>query len=412
MKKKFTVHSSQFTVFLLFCLFTVHCLLFTVSHAKVYIDITAPAFRKLPISISAQGQEKAGEIAGIVENDLDFTGIFYPMDPDVPGSEIRVSIEADIGEGITANTRVFDVVENKEVLNKRYTAPPEILRALAHSISNDIFKVVTGKKGIFRTKLSFIGSPSGKKQLYLTDWDGYNPVKVVAKGLSLSHSWSPDGLSIIYSSERKRTWGIYLLDLKSYRERTLFTSTGLNLVGGVSPERLLAFSSSKEGNPEIYVMNIKGSGLKRVTKSFGIDVSPVFSPDGSQIAFVSDRGGSPQVYVMNSSGRRLRRLTFQGSYNTSPEWSPDGKWIAYVGRKNGKNQIFMIKSDSADIRQLTYDGNNENPSFSPDGLFLAFDSDRDGTKGVYLMSMNGEKQRRITSKAMKAMNPEWSPYFR
>jgi TolB protein len=422
MKKKFKVKRSRLgespeatklKIFVFISSFLIiNFSLLTPSHSKVYIDITSPAFRKLPISISYTGPEEAKEIAGIVENDLDFTGIFYPIDPDILGAEIKVKINVEVSEKIKADAIVFDLVENKEVLIKRYTAPKKILRALAHSISNDIFKVVTGKKGIFRTKLAHTVSSSNKKWLYLTDWDGYNPVRIVSKGLSVSHSWSHDGWYMIYSSERGKRWGIYLLNLRNYRETLLFSSKGLNLVGGVSPDNRIAFSSSKDGSPEIYVMNINGSSSKKITKSFGIDVSPVFSPDGSQIAFVSDRGGSPQIYIMDSAGRKLRRLTFQGSYNTSPVWSPDGKWIAYVGRKNGKNQIFVIKSDSTNLRQLTDKGNNENPTFSPDGMFIAFDSDRDGSKGIYLMSINSERQKRITPKGMKAMNPKWSPILK
>jgi len=385
------------------------------ADAKVYIDITDPALRKLPISISYTGDAESKEVAEIVKNDIDFTGIFYLIDPDIPGSEIAVKMEVTVSEAakvIKADVLVSDLIKNEKILNKRYTASKNILRALSHSISNDIFKVITGRDGIFRTKIAYTVSSSDKKWLYIMDWDGYNPLKVVTKGLTLSQSWSPDGQYLIYSSEREGNWGIYSLDIRKYRETMLFSAKGLNLAGGVSPDGRITISSSKDGSPEIYVMNRDGSNLRKLTTSYGIDVSPVFSPEGSQIAFVSDRGGSPQIYIMDSDGTRLRRLTFEGSYNTSPVWSPDGKWIAFVGRKNSNNQIFMIKSDGSDLRQITDKGNNENPTFSPDGMFLAFDSDRDGGKGIYLMSINGERQKRITPKDIKAMNPEWSPYLK
>jgi len=413
MKKKLRVKSYKLRILIFISsFFIINFSFLTPSYSKVYIDITSPAFRKLPISISYKGPEEAKEIAGIVENDLDFTGIFYPMDPDILGAEIKVKINVEVTEKLKADAIVFDLIKNKEILIKSYTAPRKILRALAHSISNDIFSLLTGKEGIFRTKIAYTSSSSNKKWLYISDWDGHNPSRIVSRGLSLSHTWSLDGWKMIYASERKKNWNIYKLDLRNSSETALFSSKGLNLVGGISPDNRIAFSSSKDGSSEIYVMNINGSSVKKLTRSFGIDVSPVFSPDGSQIAFVSDRGGSPQIYIMNSRGRRLKRLTFQGSYNTSPAWSPDGRWIAYVGRKNGKNQIFVIKSDSTEIRQLTDEGNNENPTFSPNGMFIAFDSDRYGSKGIYLMNINGERQTRITPNGTKAMNPKWSPYFK
>ncbi len=396
----------------IFLLVTGYLSLVTASYAKVYIDITSPAFRKLPISISYTGTEEAGKVAQIVTDDLDFTGLFYPQDPGTPGAEIKIKIDVLVADQIMADVLVLDMIANETILIKRYNAPKKIMRTLAHTLSNDIFKVITGKDGAFRTKLSYIVNSSNKKWLYLTDWDGYNSVRVVSKGLSFSHSWSNDGLKMIFSSERNKRWGIYSLNLKNFKEKKLFLSKGLNLVGDVSTDNLIAFSSSKDGSPEIYTMNIKGRGFKKLTKSFGIDLSPTFSPDGSQIAFVSDRGGSPQIYVMDSTGKGARRLTFQGSYNTSPSWSPDGRWIAYVGRIYGKNQIFVIKSDSTDLRQLTEDGNNENPTFSPDAMFIAFDSDRHGSKAIYLMSMNSGHHKRITRKGMKAMYPEWSPYIK
>ncbi len=412
MKKnlKSQISNLKFFVFV-FLLSTVYCLLSTVSHAKVYIDITSPALRKLPISISYTGPEEAKEIPEIVKNDLDFTGIFYLIDPDISGAEMTANINASGTEEIKADVTLFDLINNKEVLSKRYTAAKKDIHALAHSISDGIYKEVTGRDGIFRTKIAYITSVSGKSSLHIMDWDGYNPIKVVSSGLTLSHNWSPDSQYVAYSSERNRTWAIYLLNLRNYREMTLFSSKGTNIVGGISPKDQIAFSSSKDGSPEIYVMNLNGSNSKKLTKSLGIDVSPVFSPDGSQIAFVSDRGGAPQIYTMDADGSRIRRLTFEGEYNTSPAWSPDGKWIAFVGRKNG-NQVFIIKSDGTDLRQLTDKGNNENPTFSPDSMFIAFDSDRDGNKGIYLMNINGERQKRITPGNIKAMNPKWSPYIR
>jgi len=401
--------------FFIFTFFLVTCYLplVTASNAKIYIDITSPALRKLPISFSSTGQKEAREITGVVKDDLDFTGIFSPVDPNVPGTEVTVKIEAELSnEKITANVTAYDLIENKEILRKSYETEKNLLRALAHTISNDIFNVITGHNGIFRTRITYIVDASEKKELRLMDWDGHNDYAMVSKGFTFSHNWSSDGAYLTYSSERNKEWGIYLLDLKNYRETLLFSAKGLNLVGGFSRGGNIAFSSSKDGSPEIYMMDINGDNLRKLTKSIGIDVSPVFSPDGSQIAFVSNRGGSPQIYIMSVDGSEIKRLTFHGNYNTSPQWSHDGKRIVYVGRKDGSNQIFMIELDNLEIKQLTDKGNNESPTFSPDSMFIAFDSDRDGKKGVYLMRVNGDGQKRITPKGVKALMPRWSPYLK
>ncbi len=406
----FTIHCSLFTTALLV---TCHLSLVTYSDAKIYIDITSPALRKLPVSFVSSGSKEAGEITGIVKNDLDFTGIFNPLEPGVTGAEITVNIDVTVSNNVlTANVSVFDLIENREILRKKYEAAENIIRTLSHSISNNIYKVITGEDGVFRTRIAYLTDTSGKKELHLMDFDGSSDQKIVVKGLTFSHNWSHSGEYLAYSSERDKEWNIYIINLKNYNETVLFSSKGLNLVGGFSPDNTIAFSSSKDDSPEIYVMNVDGSGSKKLTKSFGIDVSPVFSPDGSKIAFVSDRGGSPQIYIMNADGSSVRRLTFEGNYNTSPVWSPDGKEIAYVGRKNMNNQIFVIKLTTLEISQLTEKGNNESPSFSPDGMFIAFDSDRNGTKGVWIMRAGGTGERKITPNEVKALSPKWSPYLR
>lgn len=396
--------------FFIFCMASVFWAV-SFAEAKVYIDITAPGIRKLPVSIHTSGTPTAREIESIVKSDLEFTGLFAFVDPDVPGAEIIAKIDIDTSAGLKVILSVNDLIEGREVLKKRFSASN--IRPMAHTISNDIYSIATGKEGIFRTKLSYlVNTSAGKKELHMMDWDGFNSIRVISNGLTTSHNWARDGKFIVYSSERGRKWRLYLLDLQQYKEKVLFSSDGLNLAGGTSPDNLIAFSSSKDGNSAIYTINSAGSALQKLTSSFGIDVSPAFSPDGKKIAFVSDRGGTPQIYTMNADGSGLKRLTFEGTYNTSPSWSPDGKWIAYVGRTSGKNQIFMLKFDETDIRQLTFSGNNENPSFSPDGLFMAFDSDREGTRGIYIMRLNAEGQKRITPKKINAVSPKWSPHFK
>lgn len=397
-----------------FCaLFTVLCVLSS-ADAKIYIDITDPGVRQIPVKITTEGSPYASELKWIAKDDLEKTGMFSFVAQGVPGAEVVANIKAEPSDNLKVVLTVTDLIENREVLKKRYDASKSIFRAVAHAIANDIYKAMTGQEGVFRTKLSYlVNVMPGRKELRMMDWDGYKSRKMVSKGLIPSHTWTRDGRALMYSSERKREWRIYSFDLDSYRESLVFSSKGLNLVGGTSPAGLVSFSSSKDGSSEIYALDPYRKKLQKLTNSYGIDVSPAFSPDGTKIAFVSDRGGTPQIYIMDSDGKgRPKRLTFEGNYNTSPSWSPDGRSIVYVGENNGKNQIFVVKFDGTELRQLTSAGNNEGPSFSPDGYFIAFDSDREGTHGIYIMRADGETQKRITPRAVNAVSPEWSPYLK
>lgn len=401
--------------------------LFTAVEAKVYIDITSPSAKKLPIAIYDLPGPSGKEISDIIRDDLTFTGLFMCIDKSSylePAAQQfsqqnwkPLGIEAVVkgaiieGQDLAVEIAVFDVFDSRKVLSKNYKADRNMLRQLAHNISNDIYSAFTGLPGIFRTKIAFVAEDDGEKGIYVMDWDGHRTRKLGVKGsLVLAPHWSSDGTRIVYSSERGRQWGIYLLDFGKMTEKKIFASKGTNMAGGFFPKGdAITFSSTKDGTPDIYVLSLSDASVKRLTSpTQGIEVSPVVSPDGSQIAFVSDRGGSPQVYMMRADGSDIRRVTFDGSYNTAPGWSPTGDRIVFSCRR-GKNQICLVKPDGSALMQLTERGNNEDPAFSPDGRYITFSSDRDGAKGIYIMRANGEAQKKISPRGLRSYGPRWSP---
>jgi TolB protein len=382
--------------------------------------------KKLPIAIYDFGGLSGKEISDIVKDDLEFTGLFtyvdraayiegisQPFDPKnwTPlGVEIVAKGIVKEGKELTLPLSLFDVLETKEIFKKEYKSGKELIRPFSHTIANDIYTALTGEKGIFRSRIAFIAEGGGTKDINIMDWDGKRISKLGLKeNLILSPHWSKDSTKLIYSAERNRQWGIYLVNFLDRSVKKAFSSKGTNIVGDLSPDgNEFIFSSSKDGSVDLYMMNLKNNTIRKLTSSQSIEVSPTISPDGKYIAFVSDRGGSPQIYMMRRDGSDIRRITFEGSYNTSPNWSPRGDKIVFSGRR-GANQICIVNPDGTGLTQLTTQGNNEDPSFSPDGRFITFTSDRDGGKGVYIMRANGESQKRITLKKMKAFYPRWSP---
>ena len=394
--------------------------------AKVYIDITSPSAKKLPIAIYDLQGPSGKEIADIIRDDLTFTGLFMYIDKTSylePVSQkfnqqnwkplgieavVKGSVRSE--KDLTVDVSLYDVFEGREISSRQYQSDKDLIRPLSHNISNDIYKAFTGLPGMFRTKIAFVAEDGTEKSIYVMDWDGQRPRKLGLKGrLVLAPHWSADGTKLIYSSERGRQWGIYLLDFAKMTERSIFASKGTNIAGDFFPKGdTIAFSSSKDGTPDIYTLSLKDEAVKKLTFTQGIEVSPAIAPDGKQIAFVSDRGGSPQIYIMQADGSDIRRVTFEGSYNTSPGWSPSGDRIVFSCRK-GKNQICIVKPDGSTLVQLTDNGNNEDPSFSPDGRYITFSSDREGVKGIYIMRANGEAQKKISPQGLRSYGPKWSP---
>jgi TolB protein len=415
------------TLSIMFLLLTCYLLLVTVAEAKVYIDISSPALKKLPIAVTEFSGPSGRELSDIIRDDLDFTGILIcldrnafiegPSQPFAPKNWSFIGAEAVV-KGAVSGTRnlvatvsLYDVLEGREILRKEYQTEASLLRPLAHTIAGDIYKQITGEAGIFRTRIAYVVRKGGEDSLQMMDWDGHRTSTPGIKGnVVLSPRWSRDGSRLIYSSERNRQWGIYLLDFRKTAETKVFTSKGTNIAGDFFPNaEEFVFSSSMNGTQDLYSYSIPSSKLSRLTSSRGIEVSPSLAPDGSQIVFVSDRDGSPQLFLMSRDGYTIRRLTYNGPYNTSPSWSPKGDRIVFSGRQGGKNQIFTISPDGSGITQLTDRGNNEDPSFSPDGRYIVFSSDRDGEKAVYIMRANGEAQKRITPRGVRAFGPRWSP---
>ena len=171
----------------------------------------------------------------------------------------------------------------------------------------------------------------------------------------------------------------------------------------------LAFNSNRDGNIDIYIMNVDGTGTRRLTNHPGIDTSPTWSPLGHQIAFTSDRSGSPQIYVVDIDGTGLRRITFE-SYCDRPTWSPAPyNEIAYASRTGPGFDIKVVDLATNEVRQLTFgQGSNESPSYSPNGRHLVFSSSRgNGDKQIYLIGRDGRGLKKLTSRGNNEM-PSWS----
>ncbi len=405
---------------------------FTIGNApvysKIYIDVTSPGLRKLPVAVQAlAGHPIGNDLAEIVKADLQYTGLFTFIDEsafvETPnqgfnpanwkplGVEVVVKGTLVISDEIEVNISAYDVVEVKNILKKRYSAEKRLLRLVAHKISNDIYERITGQKGIFDKKIAFVGEKGRGKSIYIMDWDGQRPRRLISRGeILMPPRWSPEGKRIAYSSQRNRIWGVYYLDLERMKEQLIYKSKGTSLVGGFMPDgESILLSSSHKGSPDIFLLHIKTNLLSRLTYSNSIEVSPAISPDGETIAYVSNTTYTPQIYIMDTMGNNSKRVTFTGAYNTSPNWAKGGDMLAFSGIIDGKLQIFTIRPDGTGLMLLTESGNNEDPVFSPDGRFIAFSSDREGYKAVYIMRSNGEGQKRISPGQLRAFGPSWSP---
>lgn len=157
---------------------------------------------------------------------------------------------------------------------------------------------------------------------------------------------------------------------------------GINEDPAFSPDgSRIVFRTNRDGNYEIYRMNIDGSNPQRLTNAAGTDEYPAYSSDGSKIVFVSDRDGNKEIYTINAvDGSNPQRLTTNSIPDDEPSFSADGTKIAFTrpfdGTPSGRMAIFtMNAADGSNPLQITTPPgmlSDLNPAFSPDGTKLVF----------------------------------------
>jgi len=344
--------------------------------------------------------------SGIARKDIDFldwTGI---------GAELLVTGGINLeGNKVKLWLRMFDTFDMRLLVGKIYTGERDDLRIMIHRFCSEVSMKLTGKPGVFNSKIAFVSKVKGKKEIFICEFDGFRPRQITFhKSISLSPAWSSDSEWIAYSSFAKGNNDLYIKNLKQ-NKGTIVNKKGMNITPAWAPGQFsLAACLSFTGDPEIYLLTGKGKIIKRVTDSWGIDTSPKFSPDGKKIAFVSRRAGTPQIFIKNLETNHIRRLTFEGSYNTSPAWSPNGDRIAYVGIKRGRIDIYTIGIEGDFPAQLTNAaGDNEDPSWSPDGGLIVFSSTRSrGRPQLFVMTATGSDQKRLLKLNGEQTDPDWS----
>ena len=407
-----------------------------------YIDLTNPFLRKIPIAIpqfktlnpGPEVDRLAAEGARLMSETLNFTGYFMVVDPaaylidprqmGVTQTDVDFKAWAEIGSdllitGLMAldedvvemELRLFDTVKQQMLVGKRYAARVADLRRLVRRFCAEVLLQLTGSAGPFESKIAFISTGSGQKEVYVCDFDGYDPQPFTRhQSISLRPTWSSDGQWISYMSYRKDRAELYIRHRKDKRAAVV-SKAGLNLNGGWVPGRFeLGATLSFSGDQEIYLLSGSGEIIKRLTNQPDIDVSPSFSPDGEQMVFVSKRAGTPQLYIMDLNTGNSERLTFEGHYNTQPSWSPKGDRIAYTGMVKNQIDIFVIDLKTRQAVQLTRNsGDNESATWSPDGSLIAFSSTREGPSRIYVMTAFGTDQRRLLTLPGAQSMPSWSP---
>ena len=324
------------------------------------------------------------------------------------------------GNQVVVQGWLYDVKnpQSPQVLGKQYTdgATVENARLIAHKFADEIiFRLGGGIQGIAESKIYFISSRTGHKEVWVMDYDGSNQKPVTHLGtIVLSPRAAPDGSRVAYSY-MAGGWQIGMYSVELGRPANFARFGGTNSAPAFSGDGTrLAFSSSQSGDPEIYTCDSSGANAKRITNVKGPDTSPTWNPKtNAQIAFVSGRTGLPQIYTMDADGSNVTKMTDQG-YAISPSWSPNGQFLVFAWTRHygpgapGAQDIYIMDVASHQWVQLTHDGGrNDFPSWAPDGRHIVFQSSRSGREEIWSMLADGSQQTQLTNNGSNSM-PNWS----
>lgn len=403
------------------------------AKAELTVEIVGGAAQQIPIAIvpfsTSPSISSQDGIAQVVSADLSRSGLFRVLEtrgvasqPHTP-AEVKYAdwsaiqaqaltigtVEALPGNRLKVSFRLMDVLKQNQLLAMEFNIAPTQQRVTAHRIADLIYEKLTGEKGVFATRITYVNKLNGRYQLQVADADGFNPQTVVSsKEPIISPSWSPDGTKLAYVSFEKKKPIIFVQSLLSGQRMILANFKGNNSAPAWSPDgKKLAVVLTYSANSQIYVINADGTGLQQVSFSSGIDTEPEWSPDGSAIYFTSNRGGGPQIYRMPASGGEAKRITFEGSYNVSPHISPDGKLLTYVKQDAKGFRVAVQDLATGQVQTLSETTQDESPSFAPNGRMILYATSIGGKGSLAAVSVDGRVKQRLIDNGGDVREPSW-----
>jgi TolB protein len=342
--------------------------------------------------------------------------------PPVNANYLAFGYAAIQGDQLVLSGWLYDVaqqdISNAQVIGKRYLGSMDEAgaRKVAQEFAADILARFGGTS-LMGSRIFFVSTRGGNKEIWSMDYDGSNQKQLTFyKTISTFPAVAPDGSKFAFTSYLGGRPAILVHSVETGRNLRFYNqAASMNAASDFTPDGQQLVLSSTAGNlryAQLFIANVDGSNLRRLSNSLAIEVEPKVNPKtGRELVFVSGRSGMPQIYRMNMDGADVTRLTTGEGEAVNPAWRPDGQFIAFAwtrGFEPGNYNIFVMDVATRQLVQLTHGtGRNENPSWAPDGRHIVFSSNRDGGQQIWTMLADGTELKKLTTQGSNE-KPVWS----
>jgi TolB protein len=253
-------------------------------------------------------------------------------------------------------------------------------------------------------------------QICIVNADGtdYRRLTFADKAESYYPSLSPDGMSVVFTSNLTNVYEIYEMDLSVGIPVQLTDTLGEVYAPEISPDgQSIVFANIIGAFSSIWMMDRDGGSPREIFSLDGKDcVDPTWSPDGTRILFAAGVGVDKELFTITPDGRDL--LPVHESFRTRgrSDWSADGSIIAAYSWSSPNFEIFFMNPDGSNLRQVTFSGRDLAPSFSPDSQWMVYTSyagNNDDPNGceLFIMRVDGSENTRLTYNSYCDWQPRW-----
>jgi TolB protein len=361
------------------------------------IEITTPGRTTIPtgqpefLPLGTSDADVEREIEEVLSHDLDLSGMFDIIDRDAYFEDAhRIALSS-----AEVNFPQWELLGAQLLIRGAYLLKGDQIELKARLFDVDRRRLLTGH--------NYKGDRQDLRRML------HRFVDQVLETLTGTRGSFDSNIAFISSASGSKE--LYLSDIDGHNVRRITRHRNLVLNPDFSPQgRELVFTSYREDNPDLYRRSIYSATEARISAREGLNIAARYSPDGRELAVALSKDGNAELYLLGANGRIHKRLTHAWGIDVDPSWSPLGDRIAFVSNRHGNPHIFILDLLSEKVERLTGKGKyNATPAWSPDGEWILFTRLEEGRFNIYRIRPDGSDEHPITFGKGNKEHPRWSP---